>query len=96
MLYACFTANGIGIRPEESSSRGRSDSVVLYASQMFVLELKVVLGLRVKAATNEAMRQMRERGHAEKHEGNGKAVHLLVLAFSRLRRNLAAVIVERA
>ncbi len=96
VLYACFTANGIDIRPEESSSRGRADLVVLHAGQVFVLELKVVLGLTAKAAAIKGMRQMRERGYAEKYEGSGKAVHLLALAFNGLRRNLAAVSVERA
>ncbi len=96
VLYACFTANGIDIRAEESTSRGRSDLVVLHAGQVFVLELKVVLGLTARAATSQAMRQMRERGYAEKYEGSGKAVHLLALAFNGLRRNLAAVSVETA
>ena len=96
VLYACFTANGVDIRPEESSSRGRSDLVLLHADQVFVLELKVVLGLRAQAAASDAMRQMRERGYAEKYEGSGKAVHLLALAFNGLRRNLAAVRVDIA
>ncbi len=96
VLYACFTANGIDIRAEESTSRGRSDLVVLHADQVFVLELKVVLGFGARVATNEAMRQMRERGYAEKYEGSGKAVHLLALAFNGLRRNLATVRVEPA
>ena len=95
VLYACFTANGIDIRPEESTSRGRSDLVVLHAGQVFVLELKVVLGLTARAAASKAMRQMRERGYAEKYEGCGKAVHLPALAFNGLRRNLAAVKAER-
>ena len=46
MLYACLSANGIDIPPEESSSGDRSDLVVLHAGQVIVLELKVVLGLR--------------------------------------------------
>ena len=92
MLYACFTANGIDIRPEESTSRSRSDLVASHAGQVFVLELKVVLGLTARAATTGAMR---ERGYAEKYESNGKAVHLLALTFNGLRRNLAAIKVER-
>ena len=96
VLYACFTANGIDVRPEESTSHGHSDLVVLHAGQVFVLELKVVYGLRARAATSEAMRQMRERGYADKYEGSGKAVHSLALAFSRIRRNLTAVRVEKA
>ena len=96
VLYASFTSNGVDIRPEESTSRGRSDLVVLHAGQVFVLELKVVFGFGARAATNEAMRQMRERGYAEKYEGSGKAVHLLALAFNGLRRNLSAVRTERA
>ncbi len=95
VLYASFTANGIDIRPEESTSRGRSDLVVLHAGQVFVLELKVVLGLTARAAASKAMRQMRERGYAEKYESSGKAVHLLALAFNGLKRNLAAFSVER-
>ena len=96
VLYACFTANGIDIRPEESSSRGRSDLVVLHAGQVFVLELKVVLGPSARTATRDAMRQMRERGYAEKYESSGKAVHLLALVFSRFKRNLATITVEKA
>ncbi len=96
VLYACFTANGIDIRAEESTSRGRSDLVVLHAGQVFVLELKVVLGLSARVATSKAMRQMRERGYAEKYENNGKAIHLLALAFNGLRRNLAEIRAEKA
>ena len=96
VLYACFTANGIDIRLEESTSNRRSDLVVLHADLVFVLELKIVLGLRARAATNVAMKQMRERGYADKYEGSGKAIHLLALAFSRIKRNLVAIMVEKA
>ena len=96
VLFACFIRSRIDIRLERSASRGSLELVVLHANQVFVLGFKAVLGLGAKAATKEAMRQMRGRGYEDTYAGSGKAVHYLALAFSRVRSNLAAVKVERA
>ncbi len=82
MLYACFRTIGVDLRVEESSSRGRSDMVLLHGGRVFVLEFKMAAeGEDAEAAVSRALRQIREKGYAEKYRGRNEPIHLVGVVF---------------
>ena len=92
VVYSYFAAHGLDPVVEDSSSAGRADMTVRLNGNVYVFELKTVS----KEATGEAMKQLREKGYADKYRRPGQAVHLIGLEFSKEDRNLAAFEVERA
>ena len=97
LLYACFRSNGVDLRVEDASSRGRADMVVFRGGQVFVLEFKMAAaGEDGEAALAAALVQMRERGYAEKYRDRGEPIHLVGVAFGREERNLLGVRAEPA
>ncbi len=97
LLFACFIANGVDVKVEESSSEGRANLVVCTGGEVFVLEFKVAAkGKQVESKVVEALAQMRGKGYALPHQSPGRKVHLLAVVFSRKKRNLAALRVEKA
>ena len=91
VVYSCFAAQGFDLAPEDSGSAGRADMTVRFNGVIYVFEFKTV----EKEATGEAMRQLKEKGYAEKHRRPGQSVHLVGVEFSKEERNLAAFEVER-
>ncbi len=97
LLYACFRSNGVDLRVEDASSRGRADMVVFRGGQVFVLEFKMAAeGEDGEAALDAALVQIRERGYAEKYRDRGEPIHLVGIAFGREQRNLLGVRAEPA
>ncbi len=92
VFYSYFAAAGLDVRVEESTSQGRLDMAVLYHGQVYLFEFKMV----DEAPKGEAMRQLRERGYADKYRRPDRPVHLVGVEFSRQDRNIAAFEVERA
>ena len=89
LMFAFLQASGRDLRLEESTSRGRSDMVVLSGEQVFVLEFKMAKeGESTTNALERAMLQMRERDYAGKYRGRGEPIHLLALVFGHEQRNL--------
>ena len=96
ILYACFRAKGVDLRLEESTARGRADMVLLHGGQVFVMEFKVTEEAeKAESATAGALRQLRERGYADKYLDTGQPVHLLALVFGQKERNLISIHAER-
>ncbi len=91
VLYACFLTLGLDIRVEDSTSRGRSDMVLMDQGQVFVLELKAADEPDVEAKADEALAQMRDKDYAGKYRTGNQRVHLLALVFDRRKRNLATM-----
>ncbi len=92
VFYSYFAAAGLDVRVEESTSQGRLDMAVLYHGQVYLFEFKMV----EETPKGEAMRQLRERGYADKYRRPDRPVHLVGVEFSRQDRNIAAFEVERA
>ena len=92
VVYSYFAAHGLDLVVEDSSSAGRADMTVRFNGAVYVFELETV----PKGATGEAMRQLREKGYADKYRGLGQPVHLIGVEFSKEDRNVAAFEVERA
>ncbi len=97
LLFACFIANDVDVKSEESSAEGRADLVVHTGGETFVLEFKVAAeGEKLESKVLEALAQMRGKNYALAHQSRGRKVHLLAVVFSRKKRNLAALRAERA
>ena len=92
VFYSHFAAAGLDVRVEESTGQGRLDMAVLYRGQVYLFEFKMV----DEAPKGEAMRQLREKGYADKYRHPARPVHLIGVEFSRQDRNIAAFHVERA
>ncbi len=97
LLFACFIANDVDVKSEESSAEGRADLVVHTGGETFVLEFKVAAeGEKVESKVLEALSQMRGKNYALPHQSRGRKVHLLAVVFSRKDRNLVTLRAERA
>ena len=96
MLYLCFRAVGADLQVEDSSSHGRADMVVFHGGKVFVLEFKMAKeGEAAKSALDRAMKQMRDRGYADKYRDRGEPIILVAAVFGREQRNLLALNAER-
>lgn len=92
MLYACFRTIGLDLRVEDASSRGRADMVLLHGEQVFVFEFKMAHGEADSEATAKlAIKQIQQKGYAEKYRDRKQPIHLIGIAFDPNLRNLAAV-----
>ena len=99
MVYACFTAIGVTVTGEESTSLGRSDLVVVLAGEVFVMELKVAKQPqerdKVEAEAIDAIAQIRENDYAGKYRYLRGKIHLLGVVFNGDDRNVAMILAER-
>ncbi len=84
VLYAHFTSLGADVRAEESGSRGRTDLVVRLNRRVWVFEFKI----RERAEPGAALRQLQERGYADRYRGLGEPIHLVGVEFSAETRNV--------
>ncbi len=95
LLYMGFRTTRVEVKAEEASSHGRSDMVLLHEGQVFVLEFKMVKDkTEAEQGLDSAIKQIREKGYAEKYRGRGELVHLIGMVFGRKKRNLLEIRVE--
>ena len=92
VFYSYFAGLGLDITVEDSSSHGRLDMAVLFNSNIYLFEFKVV----EMASAGAAMAQLQERRYADKYRALGQPIYLIGVEFSKDTRNLAAFEVERA
>ena len=92
VFYSYFAGLGLDITVEDSSSHGRLDMAVLFNSNVYLFEFKVV----EMASAGAAMAQLQERRYADKYRALGQPIYLIGVEFSKDERNLAAFEVERA
>ena len=99
MVYACFTAIGVTVTGEESTSLGRSDLVVVLAGEVFVMELKVAKQpadqAKVEAEAMDSIAQIRENDYAGKYRHRQGKIHLLGVVFNGEKHNVSTIRVER-
>ncbi len=86
VFYSHFAALGLDVAVEESTSHGRLDMAVRFEGRVYVFEFKVV----EQAGEGGAMRQLRDRGYADKYRAPGVGVHLVGVEFSSASRNVVA------
>ena len=96
---ACFTAIGVDVKGEESTSLGRSDLVVVLAGEVFVMEFKVAKQpadqAKVEAEAMDSIAQIRENEYAGKYRHRRGKIHLLGVVFNEEKHNVATIRVER-
>lgn len=91
VFYSHFAALGLDIRLEDATNRGRIDMAVLFNSQVYLFEFKVV----ELVPEGKALQQIRDRGYAEKYRSRGEPIHLIGVEFSRESRSVVGFEVER-
>ena len=74
-----------------TTSRGRIDMVCFAPGNVVIAEMKVASGQEAgERAADEAVRQIRERGYAERFACDQRRVQLLGISFDCERHNIAA------
>ncbi len=90
VLYAFFSSLDADIIPEDITNHGQADMTVKLGEHIYVMEIKVVdTDTTDKLGQNPALKQIQEKGYAEKYKNRaGITVHEVGLVFSRELRNL--------
>jgi hypothetical protein len=87
VLYAFLSSLNARIIPEDITNYGQADLTAILGDHIYVMEIKVVDGERVKE--NLALKQIRKCNYAQKYRGEpGKTVYEVGLVFSSSKRNL--------
>ena len=84
-----FTMLGANPAPEFPSARGYADAVVERPSAVYVFEFKY------NESSEAAIRQIRERGYADKWIGGERPVTLVGINFNPKKRNIDMPIIEK-
>jgi len=92
VLFAFFSSLNAEIIPEDITNHGQADMTVKLGSHIFIMEIKVVDAKNSDdLPENIALKQIREKGYAQKYTGlPGVTVHEVGLIFSRSLRNLVS------
>ena len=83
-----FAMLGADPAPEFPSARGYADAVVQRPDAVYVFEFKY------NKSSKAAMRQIRERGYADKWKGGKRPVTLIGINFSSKKRNIDIPVIE--
>ena len=83
-----FAMLGANPAPEFPSARGYADAVIESPSAVYVFEFKY------DRTAEEAIRQIRERGYAEKWAGDSRPVTLVGINFDPQKRNIDLPVIE--
>lgn len=83
VVYCCFAALGVDVRPEEVSHRGQVDLAIRYRDRVWLLEFK----LDEVAGPDSALEQIKARGYH--HRYAGQQITLIGINFSREQRNIS-------
>ncbi len=91
VVVAILRYIGVDLSAEMTTSRGRIDMVCFAPGNVVVVELKVASGQAAgERAADEAMRQIHERGYAERFACDARRVQLLGISFDCETHNIAA------
>ncbi len=71
---------------EDASSAGRLDLAMRFNGQVYLFEFKVA----ERAGEGAALRQLAEKGYADKYRHLGEPIHLIGIEFSERTRNIGA------
>ena len=86
VFYSCLATLGLDLGVEDASAAGRMDLVLHCGGHVYLFEFKVI----ERAGEGAALRQLIERGYAEKYRAGGAPLHLVGVEFSEASRNIAA------
>lgn len=84
LFQLAMTLSGIDHRGESQNWKGRADAVLPFEQRVYVVEIKYAPDAEgLPAALATGMRQIHEKQYHTPYLNQGKAVHLLALAFTR-------------
>ena len=86
VFYAALAAVGMDLTVEDASSAGRLDLAMRFDSRLYLFEFK----LAERAGEGAALRQLVERGYADKYRHLGEPIRLVGVEFSEQTRNIDA------
>ncbi len=84
VFYSYFASLGLDVRCEDTTSHGKIDMTVVMKHGVFIFEFKVIKGKE----EGRALRQIKERGYAEKYKGLGLPIYLIGIEFDKAKRNI--------
>ena len=87
VLLTLFWGCGIEAKAEEATHLGRSDLVLAYGEDVYIMELK-------KAPAEKALQQIREKGYGEKYRG--KNLYYVGIEIDTEQRNLKGYRIEQS
>ena len=90
VFYSHLAALGLDLVPEDASHQGRLDLRLRFNGRIWLFEFKVV----ELAPEGAALRQIKDKGYADKYRAEGLPIHLIGIEFSRERRSLVGFEVE--
>jgi hypothetical protein len=90
VFYSHLAALGLDLTAEDATSLGRIDLTLKFNGQIWLFEFKVV----ASEPTGQALRQLKERGYADKYRALGRPIHLVGIEFSPSQRTLVGFEVE--
>ena len=90
IFYSYFAALGLEIVLEDTTNHGRIDMTVKFEGRIYIFEFKVVEA----AATGDALAQIKAKQYAAKYAGQGLAIYLIGVEFSKASKNVVGFEVE--
>ncbi|MCG5509491.1 ATP-binding protein [Ectothiorhodospira lacustris] len=76
----------LGYPNRDAGNTGRVDMTVDFNGHIYLFEFKVV----EQVPEGRALRQLQDKGYADKYRGQGKPIHLIGVEFSREQRQIIA------
>ena len=89
ILYLVFKQVGLKVQVEQQTNRGRIDTVVLLETRIIIFEFKL------DGNAEEALKQIKEKGYAERYRLSGKEIILVGVNFDTKVRGVEAWKVTR-
>lgn len=85
VFYSYFASLGLDIRVEDSSSKGKVDMAVIMNDAVYIFEFKVI---ESEKEVGKALKQIKEKGYAQKYTVFGKPIYLVGIEFDKKERNI--------
>ncbi|MEA3241182.1 MAG: AAA family ATPase [Pseudomonadota bacterium] len=83
IVYCYFTALGLNVIPEDTTSNGRIDMTVLFENRVYIIEFKV----NELTQPGRALEQIKKKKYAEKYQN--KQTWLIGVEFNKTDRNIS-------
>ena len=90
VFYSYFAALGLDITVEDCTNIGRIDMTLLFNSQVYIFEFKVV----ELVPEGNALQQIKDKGYADKYRNLQQPIYLVGVEFSKNSRNVVGFEVE--
>ncbi|MGA1863409.1 ATP-binding protein [Deferribacter thermophilus] len=82
VIYTYLASLGVKIIGEDVTNKGRIDLTLFVGDKIYILEFKV------DSKKGEALKQIKEKGYAQKYLNEGKQIYLVGIEFSSEEKNI--------